>query len=144
MALNLNMIILEQLLCVLYVYLLRNKIESSGGWWYSTRKEIHATRRITLHSENWLDLERWLLTKYLTLKASSICFIEKFKKFNMIWQVVKEVLTNLKSWWRLQRLLFFFGVITTCWRRKLYLLFPVIDQWIKVQGSRSISSNGNI
>ena len=65
-----------------------------------------------------------------------------FKKSNVTWQDPKETLTSLKSWWIINGYFSSSVIISTCWKRKLYLLFLVLDQWIKrAQDSRSTSFN---
>ena len=75
-------------------------------------------RRMT--SSRRVIIRNMLLMKYLTFKASSTRFVNKFKKSNMIWQDGREVLTSLKSWWTLEWLFFLFYVISTCRRKKLH------------------------
>ena len=108
MVLHENMIILEKPLCVLYVYSLKNKKESSEGWWYNIRKEktCHekdhtAFRRMTQSRK--VIIRNLLLMKYLTLKALPYTWL---KKSNMIWHNAKEALISLKSGWRLQTAIF--------------------------------------
>ena len=82
------------------------------------KKDNYSFRRMT--SSRRVIIRNMLLMKYLTFKASSTRFIDKFKKSNMIWQDAKEALTSLKSRWTLQRLFFLFYVKPTYWGRKLH------------------------
>ena len=109
---------------------IRKKVQKNGDT--TSERKKHAMREITRHSEGWLNPERWSsescyswsisprkLLPYASLKNS--------KKSNMMWHNAKKALTSLKNGWRLQMAIFLFCVITTCWRRKLHLLFPFID-----------------